>query len=652
LKSALFGTPARPDDDTIESDVMDEPIPSANPDDTSKTPSKPAGILLTPGTGTYRRKRVSFGHDVVDKGGSRAAKGNAADAIGLGAKESRASRKRTKLTEALESSRRSEDNSTTSKTGQVVSNVEDDRLDDEWEEEDDNHCTHDVTVDLNEPHSRSGKYWKSNFEQYHQDAKAEMEKLLKYKQLAKSYAKMKDAEAFDLQEKLKEEQERVIKMDRTVKEMKSQIASKGDHKDNPELKKNLARQTALAEQYRDQVKELEALLQDQQGETDSNRRPGRQATSPRTHTTLLETKRELRKARAQIREIDQLRDEVRRLRSDLSAAQQRASKLAEEPKSLATGQSHDDDELRKLKDRLEEAKKESCLKDNELRRLREEYAMFRDEAEARQDEAKRVLEKATDKISDLKKEIKALKTGNGEVRRPRSYPGLTKDGARDEVSEPESNTKQHAPTVNARDQHRESGRRSIDLVDADGPQIEPHTGDTAASRTLREKFQKDEDAALAEPPHVPTLSVSNILAERPNLERPRWQPYHPRSPRHRDNFTQDLSKRIFNSGDVHPGSKPSAKSNFDLPVIDEHASRPSRTKSRDPGYEQIDLLQSHFARLGVPDVDSSAVLTANTSRSTLPPERVAAAKARIRQRNAERKRTMVESSANKENIRP
>ena len=32
----------------------------------------------------------------------------------------------------------------------------------EWEEADDeDHCMHDITLDLNEPHSRSGKYWKS-----------------------------------------------------------------------------------------------------------------------------------------------------------------------------------------------------------------------------------------------------------------------------------------------------------------------------------------------------------------------------------------------------------------------------------------------------------------------------------------------------------
>ncbi|CRK46420.1 hypothetical protein BN1723_016670 [Verticillium longisporum] len=85
-----------------------------------------------------------------------------------------------------------------------------------------------------------------------------MEKLLKYKQLAKSYAKMKDAEAVDLNEKLKEEQEKIVKMEKKITEMAAQMATRrldGDEGENPQLMKDLARQTALAVQYRDQLKQ-------------------------------------------------------------------------------------------------------------------------------------------------------------------------------------------------------------------------------------------------------------------------------------------------------------------------------------------------------------------------------------------------------------
>ena len=46
----------------------------------------------------------------------------------------------------------------------------------EWE---DDVCNHDVTVDLNEPHSNSGLYWKSEFNRYHEEAQAEMDKLVR-----------------------------------------------------------------------------------------------------------------------------------------------------------------------------------------------------------------------------------------------------------------------------------------------------------------------------------------------------------------------------------------------------------------------------------------------------------------------------------------
>src|SRR3569833_257094 len=62
FKTALFGTPAR---------VDRAPLPAVNTvavtkdicgdDKEPKSPAKPPGILLTPGTATARRKRVSFG---------------------------------------------------------------------------------------------------------------------------------------------------------------------------------------------------------------------------------------------------------------------------------------------------------------------------------------------------------------------------------------------------------------------------------------------------------------------------------------------------------------------------------------------------------------------------------------------------------------
>jgi len=75
LKSAIFGTPAPPDDDTMylndDGEESSSEIVAANETKRfqceSLSPTKPQGILLTPGTATVRRKTVSFGNEVKDK---------------------------------------------------------------------------------------------------------------------------------------------------------------------------------------------------------------------------------------------------------------------------------------------------------------------------------------------------------------------------------------------------------------------------------------------------------------------------------------------------------------------------------------------------------------------------------------------------------
>lgn len=124
----------------------------------SKSPSKPPGILLTPGTATSRRKRVSFGHEVKAK------------------------------------------HDVPSPTEPRGGGRDEAPSDGEWEDDD----AGDVTIDLNEPKSSSGNYWKSQFTKYHDDAREEMAKLVKHKHLAKLYAQQKDAENTQLLDRVKD----------------------------------------------------------------------------------------------------------------------------------------------------------------------------------------------------------------------------------------------------------------------------------------------------------------------------------------------------------------------------------------------------------------------------------------------------------------
>lgn len=121
FKAALFGSPSRRHPASTARNSRRPPLIERE----TGTPSKPAGILLTPGTGTTRRKRVSFGHE-------------------------------------LAASKAAETNGTTENS------------DDEWEESEDSEAnTNDATIDLNEPHSNSGRYWKEEYYKYHEGAKAE-----------------------------------------------------------------------------------------------------------------------------------------------------------------------------------------------------------------------------------------------------------------------------------------------------------------------------------------------------------------------------------------------------------------------------------------------------------------------------------------------
>ncbi|KAL2122329.1 hypothetical protein VTJ04DRAFT_2784 [Mycothermus thermophilus] len=419
LKTALFGTPAPRDrrvppkpKETTTTTTTTTTAPPPGPHVPPVSPAKPPGILLTPGTGTSRRKRVSFGQDV--KQGS----GGATRTSTYGRSDERP-RPRTKLQQAVERSgerragmNNSRMNNTRMNNSSANGGIEFlawDKEAEDWEEvedDDESDFDNDVTTDLNEPHSRSGKYWKAHFESYHSDAKTEMEKLVKYKQLAKSYAKMKDAEALELNRRLKEEQDKVKALEEKLAQLTgpggaSVLAKPGNERDKM-LMDEIKKQTALATEYKMKVEELEALLQDFNGDAAGDLRQNKTA-SPRTHRTLMETQRELRKARSQIREMEKLQEERDRLKSDLALAEQRATKLAEENRRLANELAQSTSRIRDLEKGLEDS--------------RGSYQKLKEDAKSRYLEAQQVLQKKNAKITELQEEIDALKKAGAEVRR-------------------------------------------------------------------------------------------------------------------------------------------------------------------------------------------------------------------------------------------
>ncbi|KAM3440332.1 hypothetical protein NHJ13734_003350 [Beauveria thailandica] len=598
FKSALFGTPRRHDIRPARS--ARRSATGSNTDKDSSTPSKPAGILLTPGTAATRRKRVSFGYDVPGQKDTATKPEDPASRQENSAKMNKENEER--LATATDSRQPDEE--------------------DEWEEDDDGEqMINDVTIDLNEPHSQSGKYWKEEFEKYHEDARIELEKLLKYKQLAKSYAKQRDAETVQLVERLRDEQLKVLKMEKMIAENESNIASARQAEDGDatvELLDKLASQTTLATQYREKVhkleSELEEALRDREQRADGQRRRRQGSASPATHKALAETQRELRQAKSQLREMGTLRDQVASLKAKLQATQEQSRPATDAPNETSR--------TKELRTQLRALKEESLKKDQELLVLRSEFDSFREESAIHDADTRAVLERAHSKIAELKKVIKTLKSTQAEKPLPLTL-GAAGNAALAGVDDLKDSIVPAEP------------RRSLDTDQRRKPQL---SSMEQRPRSLREKFREDAPASPERRPARNTRQVED--------DRRQWQEFVPRPPQNLDYLGEDVARRIENGGVTPAATKKKA-----LPAKDKDAGRERRTSTSDDE-DAIDLLRSRFAKLGGPEEGGQGHPGISIpGRINLPPERRAAALARIEKRMAEKKRARARS-LDKENIQP
>jgi hypothetical protein len=534
---------------------------------------------------------------------------------------------------------------------------------DGWEEvEDESDFEPDITTDLNEPHSRSGKYWKSYFETYHTDAKTEMEKLVKYKHLAKSYAKMKDAESLELHQKLNEEQEKVKTLEAKVAEMGGQApfaAKKRWGKGDPVSIDELNKQTALAKEYKLQVEELEAVLQSNIDEAGDEYQRQPRTASPRTQRTLMEAQRELRRARSQVRELERLQEERVRLRSELALTEQRASKLEEENRELLREMSRSTSRIQDLEMRLEDSKGT--------------YEKLKDDAKARYLEAQQVLQKKNGKISELEEEVESLKRGGAEPMRSnrstraksfdekattlRSLEPAEKESDQlrkglDELKRAGNYTGATASTTKATTaaETRQRDKRSIESFKRASQDEET----LAQSRALREKLEAQFGTK--------GLPTSSVFSDRGNLQDSHSSASSGRSAHSREH--EPYSRRT-----TKPPRSVSAAVSTGKPTVGDLLARardkragktslgqqPRRAPARplSPESDTSPDVGHAQGNDGGADAQNSAVWsTMNTSRTALPEHRKKAALARIQQRIAERKMLQQQLGRDKENARP
>ena len=674
LKTALFGTPAPKADRTAEKGKGKSSQLASTTTLDLKSPTKPAGILLTPGTGTSRRKRVSFNQDVKEGDPENPSASGIPDEfpgkfpspwVGKTG-EDKNSRPKTRLTEAMENARNK---------GGLPKDAEPD----EWEEyeDDDYEPDPDVTVDLNEPHSRSGKYWKSYFETYHEDAKMEMEKLVKYKQLAKSYAQKKDAEAVDLNQKLKEEQEKVKRMEQNVTELARQVTSSAKRTTrsghDSKLIDELAKQTALTLQYKAQVQELEEAVREGNLADDEINLIDLK-TSPRTHKTLLETQRELRRARSQVRELGRLKDERNRLKSEAKFAEQRANKLAEENKKLVAEFTHQAQSTatKDLEKQLDEAKAEGRRKDLELEKLKMDYETLKTNAKSRYREAEVVVKRRDETIAKLKEEIESLRKSQRGTRVPTTTTTTTTTSKLLDLPSYGEKPSQapRAPEIPG-DNTTLLVQKQLDKLRQDSiekglisplPSAEPVRGKhqvahrrSATYGALGAAYSGQYDCNAQPKIAMKPLSGGNDLVYPQEAKR------HSSGHNGPVDVPDSLGKLSRLSARINASSSTltsrSTSDNLRLKSSDPPApSRPrpvSLPMSLQDETPKADLVQHNFARLGAHggDVNSSAMWNINASKTTLPENRRAAAIARLERKRAERMKDQP-SDRNKENQRP
>jgi hypothetical protein len=242
FKQAIFGTPQPPPTvapTRLSKTKKESDYPLAVPTLTSSketvsntkiidstdlglSPTK-RGILKTPGGGTTRRKELVWGADVVDNEGKKQSRsGLPNNAPGkfpspwtpktLDITEDKKSKVEEKKPKTKLSERLYDVKATGTGPRSVKGRAKDDA---------------DITIDMMEPRSESGRYWKEQYLSYSHKSEEETKKLIAKQKLARDYARKKDDEANDLRRQLENDRKkrhtRESSLEMQVKDLREQL---------------------------------------------------------------------------------------------------------------------------------------------------------------------------------------------------------------------------------------------------------------------------------------------------------------------------------------------------------------------------------------------------------------------------------------------
>lgn len=441
-------------------------------------------ILLTPGTAATRRKTVSFGDAVVDDEQKKTTRGGNADKPQQNAgsitsqwntrRPTPGRKARSKLTQSLLDARETkpseeedllapEPKNHEPSSGSMKTTGETDGeglLDEE---------DGDVTINLEEPRSQSGQYWKSEFENYRAKTDREIRKLIQYRSVAKSYARKKDLEALRLSEKLKAEEAKVAEVERRVSKLASGMVegSEGEA-GREEVVKDLVNQTALALQYKQKVNTLRKTLE-RHGVVVSDDEPDKDGDKPSGETSGKVTGEQIHHpANSKPGVMMDQKPGMEELQRLVSSSEKKAAELEMENVALKRNLLRVKEEMGKYEDRRKA--KEARLKQRE-QKLESRNQEYRERLSAASKERRDAEDALKNTFNDEKKEMAAqIELLRNQLATAGKVPSISKSEKR-RSEKPSSN--QHAR--DGRDDFnptsgRRTNRRSSDEREAlDGP---------------------------------------------------------------------------------------------------------------------------------------------------------------------------------------
>ncbi len=672
------------------------------------SPTKPTGILLTPGTAGNRRKTVSFGTSVVDNEGRKPVHDGPS---GLPdncpgkfpspwerSAGSQMTRPRTKLTKTLfdvrdaDAEAASGQSKPTGYSNGTVKSLETDHIEpDPNDKPTENEA--DATIDLNDPRSRSGRYWKSEYSGYQKKTKEEMKRLVKYKQMAKSYAKKKDSEAMDLGEKLREERDKVKKMEGQIQELASQIAAgrrNGDKSgpDQAQLMKELARQTALALEYKGKVDDFQAALEEH-APSSSHEHHSRvkNYTSPRTEKTLVQTSVELKKAREQLQEMKSLRGEISVHKNKLEEAEKKSLALEGERATLQMSLARVKEEMTKYEQRREDKQRQREAKfDMERTRHKErlmemklEYQKSLQDSEMAWNEERVRLKDQIATLSAATKSQSSLQREDWEVESKATDPHRLEwqqqqrktlqelRQAREESSNLRIENEKlrielrNAHTANPNPQDDQQPQKPS-LLDESFLDIwtQPEVKDVSQSLQARHREAPKQNSANEEAPTernsalndrdmnsnagLTAMPKHSPRRPSPSTHKPGDHTRYQKSPSHPSPRLAQVTTKMHPVSSLEYGDLPYRTDDSPRPSMFNMALSPPTIKPLSMPLNTATIQSRHYAvaksrDAGIRRTVSSRVgsLASASGRPNLPPDRVAAAKARLEQKNAEKR---------------